>query len=81
VSTPILSTKLHVPSVPANLVHRSRLIEKYTQGLEKKLALVSAPAGFGKTTLLSGNPAGWDWFCGGLFFVIGLGGFTTIDIS
>ena len=27
------------------------------------------------------KPSGWDWFWGGLFFVIGLGGFTKVDIS
>ena len=27
------------------------------------------------------NPTGWDWFWGGLFFVIGIGGFTTVNIS
>ena len=51
--TPILTTKLHIPPVPANLIPRARLIEKFKQGLDKKLTLVSAPAGFGKTTLLS----------------------------
>jgi LuxR family maltose regulon positive regulatory protein len=53
VTTPILTTKLYIPPLPSNLVPRPRLIEKLTQGLNKKLTLVSAPAGFGKTTLLS----------------------------
>lgn len=50
---PLLSTKLHVPRPPARLVHRSRLIERLQQGLEQTLILLSAPAGFGKTTLLA----------------------------
>ena len=37
----------------ANLVLRPRLIERLNEGLHGKLTLVSAPAGFGKTTLLS----------------------------
>ncbi|MBN1485295.1 MAG: tetratricopeptide repeat protein [Chloroflexia bacterium] len=50
--TPILSTKLHIPSPRRNLVPRPRLLERLEQGLQRKLTLVSAPAGFGKTTLL-----------------------------
>jgi LuxR family maltose regulon positive regulatory protein len=50
--TPILTTKLHVPSLRRNLVARQRLLECLDQGLHRKLMLVSAPAGFGKTTLL-----------------------------
>ncbi len=62
---PLLSTKLHVPRPPVWLVHRSRLIERLQQGLRQTLILVSAPAGFGKTTLLaqwlaaSHIPAAW----------------------
>ncbi len=50
--TPILTTKLHIPSLRSNLVPRERLLERLDQGLHSKLILVSAPAGFGKTTLL-----------------------------
>ena len=48
-STPILATKLFVPPPRPKLVSRPRLNE----GLHRKLTLVSAPAGFGKTTLAS----------------------------
>src|SRR5215210_4128810 len=50
---PLLLTKLTVPTVRASLVPRSRLSERLEEGTERKLTLVSAPAGFGKTTLLS----------------------------
>ncbi len=62
---PLLSSRLHVPRLPARLVHRSRLIERLQQGLSQSLILLSAPPGFGKTTLLaeflasSGLPAAW----------------------
>jgi LuxR family maltose regulon positive regulatory protein len=49
---PILTTKLHIPSLRCNLVPRQRLLERLDQGLHRKLTVVSAPAGFGKTTLL-----------------------------
>jgi LuxR family maltose regulon positive regulatory protein len=52
-SQPLLSTKLYVPRLPVRLVHRSRLIERLWQGLSQTLILLSAPAGFGKTTLLA----------------------------
>ena len=50
---PLLATKLHVPRPRAQLVPRSHLIERIQQGMEHPLTLVSAPVGFGKTTLLS----------------------------
>jgi LuxR family maltose regulon positive regulatory protein len=55
VSTPLLKTKLYVPPIRSELVSRPRLIERLNEGLEQgcKLTLVSAPAGYGKTTLLS----------------------------
>lgn len=49
----ILATKLFIPAAPQELVARPRLIERLNQGLQHKLALISAPAGFGKTTLAS----------------------------
>ena len=52
-STPILTTKLFIPPPSPNLVSRSRLIERLNQSVTGKLTIVSAPAGFGKTTLLS----------------------------
>jgi LuxR family maltose regulon positive regulatory protein len=50
---PILVTKLFVPPTRAELVHRPGLIERLNNGLDRKLTLISAPAGFGKTTLVS----------------------------
>jgi len=52
-ATPILATKLHTPRPPPQAVVRPRLIERLNEGLHRKLTLVSAAAGFGKTTLLS----------------------------
>ena len=51
--TPILTTKLHIPSLRRNLVPRQRLLDRLDRGLRRKLTLVSAPAGFGKTTVLA----------------------------
>jgi len=52
-STPILTTKLYIPALRPKVVFRTRLIERLNEGLNRKLTLISAPAGFGKTTLLS----------------------------
>jgi LuxR family transcriptional regulator, maltose regulon positive regulatory protein len=49
----LLETKLHVPRRRRGLVARPRLAERLDRGAEAKLTLVSAPAGFGKTTLLA----------------------------
>ena len=54
-STAILATKLYIPSPRPKIVLRPRLIERLNEGLRHKLTLISAPAGFGKTSLLS------DW--------------------
>ncbi len=51
--TPILATKLYLPRLRPNVVSRPHLIERLKEGLHRKLALISAPAGFGKTTLVS----------------------------
>ena len=58
----LLRTKLFVPPLRSNLVPRPRLIERLNQGLQQnhKLTLVSAPAGFGKTTLVSEWVVGSD---------------------
>lgn len=62
---PLLTTKLYIPPIRPRLVSRPRLIERLSAGMHRKLALVSAPAGFGKTTLLSecaarcGRPVAW----------------------
>ncbi len=51
----MLLTKLHIPHAGGNIVHRPVLYEKLNLGLSRKLIVISAPAGFGKTCLLS------DW--------------------
>src|SRR5215469_9968874 len=57
-STMILATKLYIPPPRPNVVRRPRLIERLNEWLQHKLTLISAPAGFGKTTLLSDRLAG-----------------------
>ena len=57
-STPILATKLFIPPPRPKVVPRPRLIERLNEGLHGKLTLISAPAGFGKTTLVS------EWVAG-----------------
>ena len=54
-SSQILITKLFIPNPRSGLVNRPRLLELLDQGLQRKLTLISAPAGFGKTTLVA------DW--------------------
>jgi LuxR family maltose regulon positive regulatory protein len=58
-STPVLTTKLYMPPPRPNVVPRPQLIERLNEGLQRKLTLISAPAGFGKTTLVS------EWVAGG----------------
>jgi LuxR family maltose regulon positive regulatory protein len=53
VATPLLGTKLYVPRLRRSLVVRPRLHERLSRGAESKLTLISAPAGFGKTTVLA----------------------------
>ncbi len=50
---PLLATKLRVPQPPLQLVRRPLLVERLQQAVERPLTLIAAPAGFGKTTLLS----------------------------
>ncbi len=50
---PLLRTKLYIPHVRPESVLRPRLVERLDAGLSRKLTLACAPAGFGKTTLLS----------------------------
>src|SRR6266568_1479686 len=59
-STPILATKLYIPRLRPNVVSRPRLLERLNEGLHRKLTLIAAPAGFGKTTLVSAWVAGCD---------------------
>src|SRR5689334_14996802 len=64
-STAILATKLYIPPPPPQVLRRSRLLERLDAGLHRQLTLIAAPAGFGKTTLLSawvaacGRPVAW----------------------
>lgn len=61
----IVNTKLIIPHVRKDLVHRSRLKRLLHEGMGAKLTLLSAPAGYGKTTVLSewarqnGRPVAW----------------------
>jgi len=61
-STPILATKLYIPPPRPKIVLRPRLIERMNDGLSSgcKLTLISASAGFGKTTLVSEWVAGCE---------------------
>lgn len=52
-SAPILATKLYIPPPRSKIVLRPRLIERLNESLRRKLTLISASAGFGKTTLVS----------------------------
>ena len=64
---PLLATKLYIPPSRPRVVLRPRLVERLNEGLAagSKLTLVSAPAGFGKTTLIGewvarcGRPVAW----------------------
>lgn len=64
-SNPINPTKFYIPAPRSRTVIRRRLTEKLNKGLHRKLTLISAPAGYGKTTLvcewLAGceRPAAW----------------------
>jgi LuxR family transcriptional regulator, maltose regulon positive regulatory protein len=61
----LLLAKLYIPQVRPNIVPRPRLVECLNEGLHRKLTLISASAGFGKTTLVSewisssGKPVAW----------------------
>jgi LuxR family maltose regulon positive regulatory protein len=65
-ATPLLATKLFVPAIRPGLVPRPHLIERLNEGvrLGRELTLLSAPAGYGKTTLLSewahSNRGAWN---------------------
>lgn len=54
-SLPVLATKLYIPPLRPKVVHRSRLIERLNESRQHTagVTLISAPAGFGKTTLVS----------------------------
>ncbi|CAG0988170.1 HTH-type transcriptional regulator MalT [Anaerolineales bacterium] len=61
-ATSILATKFYIPPPPSKVVVRSRLVKQLTEGLisGRKLTLISAPAGFGKSTIISE----WIMSCG-----------------
>jgi len=67
VLAPLLTTRLHFPANRHNLAACPRLVERLKDGLSGPLTLISAPTGYGKTTLLSewrsstgkNMPAGW----------------------
>lgn len=48
----LLRTKLHRPRLADDVITRSHLLERLNRGFQRKATLVSAPAGYGKTTLL-----------------------------
>ncbi len=54
-STPLLTTKLYIPPIRSKILSRPKLLSRIDSSIGKKLTLISAPAGFGKTTLLG------DW--------------------
>lgn len=62
---PILATKLYMPAARRALVPRPRLETRLAEGLDGPVTVICAPAGFGKTTLLSGwlrasaRPVAW----------------------
>jgi LuxR family transcriptional regulator, maltose regulon positive regulatory protein len=66
-SAPLVLTKVQAPRLRSALVHRSRLLQRLQEGMEGPLTLLSAPAGFGKTTLLTSwlhtNGTPGAWFC------------------
>ncbi|MBN2386063.1 MAG: hypothetical protein JXB85_03525 [Anaerolineales bacterium] len=48
----LLATKFHIPPLRPDLIHRPRLVTQLQNGQKRKVTLVSAPAGFGKTTAI-----------------------------
>lgn len=55
-TAPLVETKLHIPRRRREVVNRPRLTDRWTSARQPVLTLVAAPAGFGKTTLLT------EWF-------------------
>jgi LuxR family maltose regulon positive regulatory protein len=53
VAPPLLSIKLQAPPLPSRILTRPQLLQMLEDGLEKRLTLVAAPAGYGKSTLLA----------------------------
>jgi LuxR family maltose regulon positive regulatory protein len=57
----LIQTRLHIPPLRAKHIQRPRLFSSLEQALERKLILLSAPAGYGKTTLLSAWARRTSW--------------------
>ncbi|SCY18679.1 LuxR C-terminal-related transcriptional regulator [Desulfoluna spongiiphila] len=57
----LLYTKLQRPPVAPDIVRRSRLLSLLEEGRQRPLTLISAPAGYGKSTLASRWAAACDW--------------------
>ena len=61
----IIRTKLHLPPIQKDHLHRRRLLDRLDEHLQRPLTLISAPAGYGKTTLAScwletsDDPSAW----------------------
>ncbi|MCX6001818.1 MAG: LuxR C-terminal-related transcriptional regulator [Chloroflexi bacterium] len=61
----LLRTKFYIPPIRSNQIARPRLIDLLNEGIDRKHILVSAPAGYGKSTLVStwikekGIPSAW----------------------
>lgn len=53
VLNPIIITKINIPSIQHRLVPRQKLLDRLNKGLNSRLILVCAPAGYGKSTLVS----------------------------
>ncbi len=63
--SPLIVTKLYIPRTRTNAVPRGRLTSMLNDGAHRRLTLIAAPAGYGKTTLVAawlqdcGRPAAW----------------------
>src|SRR5512133_1004202 len=69
-ANPLLAVKFFIPRPRPNLTERESLLQRFEAGLQNPLTLISAPAGFGKSTLVSiwidrqkkaSNLAGFPW--------------------
>ena len=62
ISSALLNTKLFIPRIRPDLIRRARLTEQLRSGAWRALTLVSAPAGFGKTTVVADwvRESGWN---------------------